>query len=119
MEGHKLYEYLKENGMLKSCLSLRDGEEKSKRKALLFSGSSSKAKRSFLWKSVVQNRNGFLYVPYLFEDDDEVVVALALARQRLGRHQPRSALRKLALRTSVPWVSETLDTESSVEGFQI
>jgi hypothetical protein len=74
MEGHKLYEYLKENGMLESCLSLRDGEEIQKKGIAVFR-KFFQGKAAFLWKSVVQTRNGFLRVPVLFEDDVEVVVA--------------------------------------------
>lgn len=73
MEGHKLYEYLKENGMLESCLSLRDGEEIQKKGIAVFR-KFFQGKAAFLWKSVVQARNGDLRVPCLYEDNVEVVV---------------------------------------------
>ncbi len=73
MEGSKLYKYLKEKKMLESCLSLRDGEEIQKKGLAVF-WKFFGGKAVFLWKSVVQNRNGDLRVPYLFEGDGEVVV---------------------------------------------
>jgi hypothetical protein len=73
MEGHKLYEYLKEKKMLESCLSLRDGEEIQKKGLAVFR-KFFQGKAVFLWKSVVQSRDGDLRVPYLCGDDDEVVV---------------------------------------------
>lgn len=74
MEGHKLYEYLKENGMLENCLSLRDGEEIQKKGIAVFR-KFFQGKAAFLWRSVVQARNGGLDVPFLCEDDGKVVVA--------------------------------------------
>lgn len=73
MEGYKLYEYLKEKKMLESCLSLRDGEEIQKKGIAVFR-KFFQGKAVFLWKSVVQDRNGYLNVPYLYEDGDEVAV---------------------------------------------
>lgn len=73
IEGHKLYEYLKNNKMLESCLSLRDGEEIQKKGLTTF--------RKFfggkaipLWKSVVQRVDGSVSVPCLVEDDERVAV---------------------------------------------
>ncbi len=73
MEGNKLYEYLKEQKMLESCLSLRDGEEIQKKGLAVFR-KFFQGKAVFLWKSVVRRRGGSLNVPYLYEDDDGVVV---------------------------------------------
>jgi hypothetical protein len=73
MEGHKLYEYLKEKKMLESCLSLRDGEEIQKKGLAVFR-KFFQGKAVFLWKSVVQDRSGHLYVPYFYEGVDGVVV---------------------------------------------
>ena len=73
MEGHKLYEYLKENGMLESCLSLRDGEEIQKKGIAVFR-KFFQGKAVFLWKSVVQNRDDDLFVPYLCENGGWVVM---------------------------------------------
>jgi hypothetical protein len=73
MEGHKLYEYLKDKKMLEGCLSLRDGEEIQKKGLAVFRKFFG-GKAVFLWKSVVQHRNGNLFVPSLYEDDDLVVV---------------------------------------------
>lgn len=73
MEGHKLYEYLKENGMLESCLSLRDGEEIQKKGIAVFR-KFFQGKAVFLWKSVVQNRDGDFRVPYLCKTGGWVVM---------------------------------------------
>lgn len=73
MEGNKLYEYLKEQKMLEICLSLRDGEEIQKKGPTVFR----KFFRGpvFLWKSIVQNRDDDLLVPYLTGGGDEVAVS--------------------------------------------
>lgn len=76
MEGHKLYEYLREKKMLESCLSLRDGEEIQKKGRAIFR-KFFQGKAVFLWKSVVQRRNGLLSVPCLVEDGGGVVVCWA------------------------------------------
>lgn len=73
MEGNKLYEHLKEKKMLEGCLSLRDGEEIQKKGLAVFQ-KFFQGKAVFLWKSVVQNRVGDRNVPYLAENDDQVVV---------------------------------------------
>lgn len=73
MKGNKLYEYLKEKKMLESCLSLRDGEEIQKKGLAVF-WKFFQGKAVFLWKSVVQNRDGNLNVPYLCGCDGGVVV---------------------------------------------
>ena len=73
IEGHKLYECLKEKRMLESCLSLLDGEEIQKKGIAVFR-KFFQGKTVFLWKSVVQDRKGNLGVPSLFEGDDDGVV---------------------------------------------
>ncbi|MBI2439609.1 MAG: hypothetical protein HYV45_03375 [Candidatus Moranbacteria bacterium] len=72
MEGHKLYEYLKNKKMLESCLSLRDGEEIQKKGLAVFR-KFFHGKAVFLWKSVVRSRHGNLFVPSLYGDDEVVV----------------------------------------------
>lgn len=72
MEGHKLYEYLKKKEMLENCLSLRDGEEIQKKGLAVFR-KFFKAE-VFLWKSVVHDCCNGIYVPYLYEGDDQVKV---------------------------------------------
>ena len=73
IEGHKLYEYLKEKKILERCLSLRDGEEIQKQGIEIFRKYFGD-KAVSLWKSVVQNRNGDLNVPYLVEYGGQVVL---------------------------------------------
>ncbi|MDQ5976918.1 MAG: hypothetical protein QG664_831 [Patescibacteria group bacterium] len=73
LAGYKPYEYLKENGMLKSCLSLRDGEEIQKKGLPVFR-KFFQGKTVPLWKSIVQARSGGLRVPYLCEHDGMVVM---------------------------------------------
>ncbi|MDZ4284378.1 MAG: hypothetical protein U1A28_00960 [Patescibacteria group bacterium] len=69
-----IYDHLKEADALASCLNLQDGLAIQQKGIAtfrkLFGG-----KVVFLWKSVVQNRVGYLFVPYLYERGDEVVVA--------------------------------------------
>lgn len=68
-----VYEYLKENDMFKTCLSLRDGEEIKKKGfnvfRKFFGGIT-----AYLWKSVVRNSHGVLFVPYLCSNDGWVVL---------------------------------------------
>lgn len=74
IEGNKIYAHLKDNDLLKTCLTLRDGEEIKKNGVEAFR-KSFKGKALFLWGSVVQYGGGYLYVPYLCDDGDEVVVS--------------------------------------------
>lgn len=76
IEGNKIYARLKENDneLLKTCLTLRDGEEIKKNGVEAFR-KFFKGKALFLWGSVVQSGDGYLYVPYLHDDGDEVVVS--------------------------------------------
>lgn len=82
IQGNKLYEHLKDKKTLASCLSLRDGEEIQKKGLVVFRKFFG-GKAVFLWKSIVQHRNGHLYVPFrnghlyvpfLIEYNDEVAV---------------------------------------------
>ena len=71
--GRTIYEHLKDNGMLSSCLNLQDGIAiQAKGIAVfrkLFQG-----KALPLWKSVVRGDDGYLGVPYLGVDGSQVVV---------------------------------------------
>lgn len=73
VEGNTIYKRLKKDNVLASCLNLQDGLAIQKKGIAvfrkLFSG-----KSVFLWGSVVQDRNGDLYVPYLYERYGGVVV---------------------------------------------
>lgn len=71
--GNDLYAYLQKEGMLQSCLSLRDGEEIRKNGVEAFR-KFFKGKYLFLWRSVVRGRSGSLDVPYLCGDGVRVVV---------------------------------------------
>lgn len=73
MEGHKLYEYIKANNILESCLSLRDGEEIQKKGIHVFRKFFG-GKAIFLWKSVVRHRNGDLVIPCLYDGGDRVIL---------------------------------------------
>ena len=71
--GNTIHKHLKKDNALASCLNLQDGLAiQAKGIAVfrkLFAG-----KAVFLWGSVVQDRDGSILVPYLYEDGDEVVV---------------------------------------------
>lgn len=73
--GDNIYAKLKENDndLLKTCLTLRDGEEIKKNGVEAFR-KFFKGKALFLWGSVVQGDDGYLYVPSLNGDGVEVVV---------------------------------------------
>lgn len=73
VEGNVIYQFLKDNDMLKTCLGLRDGEEIQKKGIDLFRRFF-KGKAVYLWKSVVQGRGGRLYVPCLRGGGSEVLV---------------------------------------------
>jgi len=73
MEGTKIYKHLKETDSLKACLGLQDALE-IKKKGIevfrkLFGG-----KVVCCWKSVVRDHDGNLYVPYVYDGSDRVVV---------------------------------------------
>lgn len=63
LEGNKLCASLKETGLIELCYSLRDGEELQKNPHIF--PESWKGQYVFLWKSVVQSRDGSLDVPYV------------------------------------------------------
>ena len=73
--GDNIYAKLKENDneLLKTCLTLRDGEEIKKNGVEAFR-KFFKGKALFLWGSVVQLDDGDLYVPYLVDGGGRVVV---------------------------------------------
>lgn len=72
--GEDLYQYLRENQILESCLSLHDGEEIQKKGIALFRQCFGK-KTVLLAKSTVMHRVNFgLDMPYLFEKDNEVAM---------------------------------------------
>jgi hypothetical protein len=79
IEGNRIYRRLKETDALQFCLGLRDLEEIQK-KGPVFFRTYFKNKNCFGWKSVVQNyskvqnRPNRLIVPYLYENDGEVLL---------------------------------------------
>lgn len=72
VKGKSIYQYLKKNDMLKTCLGLADGEEIQKKSIVVFQKLFGN-KSVFLWKSVVCARDGRV-VPYLGEHGSRVVV---------------------------------------------
>ena len=73
IEGHKLYEHLKSNNMLESCLGLRDLEE-IQRRGIEFFRQHFKGKAVFGWKSAVRDSDGNLNAPCLYEGVGRVVL---------------------------------------------
>ena len=73
IEGNKIYAHLKDNDLLKTCLTLCDGEEIKKNGVEAFR-KFFKGKALFLWGSVVQGGVAGLCVPCLSVGGDEVVV---------------------------------------------
>ncbi len=77
----EIYNYLKSNDLLKSCLGLADGIEIQKRGLATFRsllGNSGKIKSVNLWRSVIEglgvDQTSNFYVPYLFELDDKIIL---------------------------------------------
>lgn len=73
IEGNEIYNHLKMTDALKICLGLRDLEEIQK-KDIVFFRKHFKGKAVFGWASIVRSHTNSLLVPYLYEDDDEVVL---------------------------------------------
>lgn len=73
VKGQKIYEHLKENKMLESCLSLSDLLA-IQAKGITFFRQHFASKAVFGWKSVVRHRDGSLFVPYLYGDGKQVVL---------------------------------------------
>lgn len=71
MCGDQIYEYLKSNNMLASCLDLRDGQEIQKKGKIIFRNSFG-GKSLFLWKSVVEFE-GDLRVPAIPYGNEGVI----------------------------------------------
>ena len=73
VKGQTIYDHLKSNNMLESCLGLADGLAIQQKGIEVFRKFFA-GKAVFLWKSVVQFRVGDLRVPCLVEHDVGVVV---------------------------------------------
>lgn len=73
VEGQAIYDHLKSENMLGSCLGLRDLEEIQK-KGIAHFRKHFQGKAVFGWKSVVRYDGGDLCVPYLIEIGGEVVL---------------------------------------------
>lgn len=71
VKGQVIYDCLKQNDMLASCLNLQDLEAIQK-KGIAHFRKHFKGQAVFGWKSVVRNDNGSLLVPYLCGNDGEV-----------------------------------------------
>lgn len=71
--GSKIHEYLKKKDRIKSCLGLHDLIEIQK-KGIAFYRQYFNGKVAFGWRSVAQDRNSRLDVPFLAEDGGEVVL---------------------------------------------
>jgi len=71
--GNKIYDHLKKTDTLKTFLGLRDLEEIQK-KGIAFFRKYFKGKAVFGWAGIVRHRDGNLNVPYLYENDDKVVL---------------------------------------------
>ncbi|HEU0085615.1 MAG TPA: hypothetical protein VFQ59_01500 [Candidatus Paceibacterota bacterium] len=69
--GNTIYESFKVNNLLEGCLNLQDGLA-IRAKGIMVFRELFQGKAVYLWKSVVQNRDGDLYVPYLYVSGDEV-----------------------------------------------
>jgi hypothetical protein len=87
VSGQAIYEHLKSNAMLGSCLNLADLRAIKE----LGLGTFRKyfaGKAVFAWGSVVRRRGGYLDVPYLFEDVGEVVLLWRWLGNRWRAYSP-------------------------------
>lgn len=73
IKGQVIYEYLKDKKMLESCINLADLLA-IQTKGIDFFRQHFAGKVVFAWKSVVQHRDGRLYVPYLCDGGRGVVL---------------------------------------------
>jgi len=73
VKGKVIYEYLKDNDMLKTCLGLSDLLAIQK-KGIAFFRKHFADKAVFGWKAVVLSRDGNLRVPSLIESEGKVLV---------------------------------------------
>jgi hypothetical protein len=73
VKGRVIQGYIQETGLLKTCLNLRDLEV-IKKKRLVFFRNHFGTKKVTAWKSVIENRNGELDVPILFEKDGKLLL---------------------------------------------
>ena len=89
IDGNTLYKYLKENNLLDDCATSKDLEDIQK-KGIKFFRNHFGDNFVYAWKSV-RRRNGYLYVPCLYELGDEVV--LGWRWLALGWHSHDPALR--------------------------
>jgi len=74
IEGHKLYAFLKEHDMLRTCVGQRDLEEIQKRGIAFFRKYFGVNRKVFGWLGVTEDINGILSVPYLYEHCDSTVL---------------------------------------------
>ena len=73
VKGQKIYEHLKKERMLETCIGFADLLEIQK-KGIVFFRKHFQGKAVFGWRSVMQHRDDCLRVPCLCEDGDRVVL---------------------------------------------
>jgi len=74
MNGTKLYRYLEETDSLKNCLGFHDALKIQKKKIKVFRKVFGRGKTVFFWKSVARHPDYRLYVPFVSDGGNEVVV---------------------------------------------
>lgn len=82
-----LHTYLRESDLLKTCLTLRDGEEIRKIDIKVFRRFFRK-KHLYLWGSVVRDENDDLLVPFLHGQGSEIMISWQWFTEKLRRHCP-------------------------------
>ena len=87
VKGLDIYEHLKNNRMLNSCLGLRDGEEIKKKGVAVFRKFFG-GQAIFLWASVMLSRCGYLYVPYLIGSGGAVLLRWDWLEDDWRRYSP-------------------------------
>ncbi len=85
--GLNLYEHIKTQNMLESCLNFRDLEEIKKRGTKFFREHFNR-QEIYAWKSVARDEDNSLIVPCLYETSDIVVFRLRQLRLLCGDANP-------------------------------
>jgi hypothetical protein len=88
VSGLDVYQHLKKNRALSSCLNLQDGiaiRQKSRYQFIELFGATNSV---YLWGSVVKDHNGKLRVPYLYHNGDGIALNWRLLDSNWFMHDP-------------------------------
>ncbi|MFA4975763.1 MAG: hypothetical protein WC839_00670 [Candidatus Paceibacterota bacterium] len=87
VDGNTIYNYLKYTKNLSLCLNLQDGFAIKKKGIAIFS-KVLKGKDLPLWPSIIVKQSGYLYVPFLYILDGEILIDWRYIGFRLNSDNP-------------------------------